>query len=408
MPDQDIKILIIIPDMRMGGVQTLVLRICKYLYNKGNKAKVLLFSKKGELFNELNNVAEIKRISYFDLFSTLFFSANHFIKDPFFINVNQIVNVYPGGNILGAFLSIKLQIPFKTAVYNPADYLFTTKSEKKLFNQLPDECKLFMNEETKAGTEEHVKKKINGNIWPLAVIDKTGNTDYKNIVSQKNKIISVGNLMSFKTYNMTMLQLIKELKDDGVSLIYEVWGSGPLEAEMKEYIRQNKLTENVFIKGTLPYLSFYEQVKTAYIFVGLGTSAIESSFAGVPTIVATAFTKEPLANGLFTDIEGFNVGEFSPDIKTYAIKDLIKKILSLNTEEYNILSQKHTKMAIEKYDIENVMNKFFQLPDFILESNKKLKRGIKKSFISYIIKNKTLSLKKRTKQMLNKKSTIII
>jgi hypothetical protein len=77
-------------------------------------------------------------------------------------------------------------------------------------------------------------------------------------------------------------------------------------------------------------------------------------------------------------------------------------------EEYNILSQKHTKMAIEKYDIENVINKFFQLPDFILESNKKLKRGIKKSFISYIIKNKTLSLKKRTKQMLNKKSTIII
>jgi glycosyltransferase involved in cell wall biosynthesis len=386
--------------MKMGGVQTLVLRICRYLYKKGNKAKVLLFSDKGELFNELNNVAETKIISYFDLFSFLFINANRIQNDSFFSNIHQIVNVYPGGNILGAFLSIKLQIPFKTAVYHPDDYFFITKLEKKLFNQLPDECKLFMNEETKAGTEKHVKKKINGNIWPLAVIDKTSNIDYQHIIPQKNKIISVGNLMCFKTYNMTMLNVIKEFKDEGVSLIYEVWGDGVLEKQMKEYINENKLEENVLVKGTLPYSLFYKQVKTAYIFVGHGTSAIESSFAGVPTIVATSFVKEPLANGLFTDIKGYNVGEPNPNIKTYFIKDLIKKILSLSMEEYNILSQKHTKMAIEKYDIENVINKFEKLPNEYVHGSKKILIILKLSFISYLHKRHILKLKTIIKRIL--------
>ncbi len=360
--------------MHMGGIQTLILRFGSYFKSKGFRLKVILTFEGGELIEELQKTSEVKILNLNELTCSVYVSDKIIKNDIFFANIDEVYSMYAGGNWLGLQIANKLEIPFKVGIYHPEDYkMFSSMIDKKIFDIIPDTCKLFMNQENLVNHEKIYGRTIEGNIWQLPVIFDTGG-DYKinTVLPSKNKIISIGRFDPYKTYNLTMIKTISDLKKIGINLIYEIYGYGVLEDKMISLIKQYDLSENIIIKGVLNYKDFKNIVSNAYLFVGCGTSVIEASYFGVPSIVATAESNGQ-SNGLFSDEIGFNVGEKAVNILPVNAIDQIINILNLSDDEYLKLKQKHTDIAKERYSVNIVFDKYFMMPNHKIQQSFKLK-----------------------------------
>jgi hypothetical protein len=368
--------------MHTGGIQTLIVRFSKYYKNKGHKLKVLLTIGGGSLMDELQENAEVKIYNSY----SLKLSAKKIKKDPFYNHIDEVFTMFPDGNWLGLQLAIILKASYKVGIYHPEDYgRLTNFIYRKLFDVIPDSCKLFMNNDCLENNEKVFRRTISSEVLPLPVIFTENQPENNlNIFPIKNSIISIGRFDPYKTYNLSMIEIIKKFQEKGIKLYYYLYGYGILEEKMKTNIILNKLSDQVIIKGILEYSKLITTVKTAYIFVGCGTAAIEASYAGVPTIIATISTNG-ISNGLFTDEIGYNIGEQSRNLSIYKIEDLIEKILQLPEHDYKLLCEKHTEVAKNKYGVENVFAKYFYLPKIYVNKSNKLNLWIKLSSIYFMI-----------------------
>ena len=99
------------------------------------------------------------------------------------------------------------------------------------------------------------------------------------------RLIAVGSLKQSKGY-MRLLKIVKRLWDEQYPMHLYILGIGPLQAEMEEYIRQNKLRDTVTLLGyqTNPY----KYVSKCNLFVcasfaeGFSTAATEALIVGTP------------------------------------------------------------------------------------------------------------------------------
>lgn len=370
--------------MNTGGIETLILRFANYVKTNGGTMNVLLTTGGGSLMDDLRLAADVRIMNTFPL--TI--KADMLKKDPFYSNCAEVFVLCPEGNPIGLKISDTLRIPYKVGVFHPEDYgILASRFYRNLFNAVPDECKLFMNEDCLINHEKIFGRKIDATIWPLPVIIAKNNNKTKPRIPEKDKIISIGRFDPFKTYNLTTIKAISNLKSKGIDLRYDMYGYGLLEERMKALIKTMNLSDRVFLKGTLKYDELEATVKNAYLFVGCGTAAIEASHAGVPTIIATLET-DGLANGLFTDAIGYNIGEKSQLLKTQKIENLIEYIIGLSDDAYSELSEKHIRTAEERYEAAAVFGKYFKLPEITINLNTSLKTEyIKASF--YFLTYKT-------------------
>ena len=99
------------------------------------------------------------------------------------------------------------------------------------------------------------------------------------------RLIAVGTLKQSKGY-MRLLNIIKRLRDEQYPLHLYILGIGPLQQEMEEFIRQNKLHDTVTLLGyqTNPY----KYVSKCNLFVcasfaeGFSTATTEALIVGTP------------------------------------------------------------------------------------------------------------------------------
>ena len=99
------------------------------------------------------------------------------------------------------------------------------------------------------------------------------------------RLIAVGTLKQSKGY-MRLLQIIKRLRDEQFPVHLYILGIGPLQQEMEEYIRQNKLQDTVTLLGyqTNPYkyVSKCDLFVCASFAEGFSTAATEALIVGTP------------------------------------------------------------------------------------------------------------------------------
>ena len=99
------------------------------------------------------------------------------------------------------------------------------------------------------------------------------------------KLITVGSLKDVKGYDR-LLRVIKKLKDDGFVFELYMLGTGVMENELKQYIKDNALTDTVFILGYQN--NPYKFVAKCDVFVcssyseGFSTAATEALIVGTP------------------------------------------------------------------------------------------------------------------------------
>lgn len=385
-------LLIIYNQMNTGGIETLILRFAQYYRSKGLTLNVILTAGGGSLLPDLQRTAEVRIMNAFPLM----IDRDTLEKDPFYKDNKEVLVLCPEGNPIGLKIASLLHIPYKVGVYHPEDYgMLASSFYRRLFDAIPDECKLFMNEDCLINHERIFDRKIHATIWPLPVITAKPLEELETRSPEKNKIISIGRFDPFKTYNLTTIKAVSHLRAKGIDLKYDLYGYGLLEDQMRALIKKYNLTDSVFLKGMLNYNDLETTVQKAYVFVGCGTAAIEASHAGVPSIIATLET-DGLANGLFTDDIGYNIGEKSSSLKTQTIENLIEYIMGLPDEEYLRLSALHTRIAKERYEAASVFVKYFQLPEITINLNARLKSSFVNASL-YFLAYKTY--KKMTKTL---------
>ena len=101
----------------------------------------------------------------------------------------------------------------------------------------------------------------------------------------KIRLIAVGTLKQSKGY-MRLLQITRRLRDEQYPVHLYILGIGPLQQEMEEYIRQNKLQDTVTLLGY--QINPYKYVSKCDLFVcasfaeGFSTAATEALIVGTP------------------------------------------------------------------------------------------------------------------------------
>ena len=172
------------------------------------------------------------------------------------------------------------------------------------------------------------------------------------------EIVSVGRLDDYKTYNLFMPGIIRSLVNQGFDVSYKIYGEGSFHSQIEDLVEELGLKGRITLMGYLPYSQFPEVLEEAYVFIGMGTAAIEAAAAGVPTIYSAPRDMQGLTHGLVHDFDmteqcGF-VEETNPTLK---VENVLRDLISLEPRQYDLECQK-SHDAMELYSMGRVMSQY--------------------------------------------------
>lgn len=373
-------------ELLTGGIETLIVRQANWLI-KNNFKIILHLSKPGKLDHLLD--PNIKIIYNNNLFNF----RNNISLHTRYINENDVVQIFrPNALFLlyTIFQNININIRVSIGFFHLYEVTYSAGFKniflgdyKKLLHYIPVTNWYFINEPTKKRHEEILGYNLDSSvIIPVPVSENLNNFDHK---PKKFKIVSIGNLRKFKTYNLTALNVIYELAKKYDSISYDIFGAGELYNEMKIFIEKNCMESIVTIHKQLEYENYSQPLRDAYVFIGLGTSVLEAAILGIPSIVALVNDKVGLTNGWVHNLNKINFGEEDETIPKVYLIDLLEDVINMDNEEYKRISM-ITKSKVKIYSIDSVMREIIKHYDQLLLINN-IKWNPTKYHFHYLLNN---------------------
>lgn len=352
-------LLFIVGTLNLGGIETYISRLSKHL-STDLRISVLILSKKysKNLIDEVNKYSVIYYLNDYINFPfvnklnlltiNLIFARKQEYADLYkkIGEINFIHSVDSFCNIVGLeFLELNKSIIFTTGVYHSQEYIWDTnhyfrKVQKDFFSILPDKNILHCNTESIIQLNRNLK---DSNVIPILIELLRYKDIYPN--QRSNKIVSIGRLVDFKTYNKHIINILDEINHLGYNLEYYIYGDGPERFFLEKLAKTKK--SKIHFKGSIEYNDLPNILNNAFLFVGSGTSIIEASAGGIPSIIGIESEDRPYTYGLFSELEGFSYNENNLHLEKKEIKDLIINVLEKNDAEYSDISLNHRKKANE-------------------------------------------------------------
>jgi glycosyltransferase involved in cell wall biosynthesis len=348
------RLLIVNLHLEIGGVETLLVRLIPRLVESGVNVTLLLLSNRinKEFAKALKPYCEIKVIS----------NAFPYSKEK--------VQKFLGGNFDVAFYTISQSLIVGSWLLNRAGYsnvrvalgvfqteIFCAPSDgwrlhRKYIHYLlrcaiPSKSIIFGNS---AGRDSHAER-LGVNFSDSPIIRLFVDVEKYNFKDKlrlsRKKIVSIGRVNDYKTYNFTVMPVIKRLRESGLDVEWHVYGDGEQFDKFKQYIEAYKLELGVFAYGPIPYSQFQAVLDDAFLFVGSGTSLIEAAACGVPSLTTIEYWPEAETYGFISEIEGFNMIEPGLNKKIYKIEDRVRQLISASDEDYLRIQAAERNKAFE-------------------------------------------------------------
>lgn len=213
---------------------------------------------------------------------------------------------------------------------------------------------------TNFGKDKFTQLGMNNNkifVKPNFIKNEISNKLYDN----RNGFVFVGRLDESKGV-MILLNTFKNIKYNKLKII----GEGPLEKQIKEFIKDNKM-DNVELKGFLPIEEILNEIRNAKCLImpsiwyeTFGRTIIEAFSCGVPVIASNIGAMKDL---IIDDYNGylFNVGDQI---------DLYNKInLFIDNEELSIkLGKNAYKEYVNKYSEKTNYNMLMDIYENVLST----------------------------------------
>ncbi|QXH69013.1 MULTISPECIES: glycosyltransferase family 4 protein [Pseudomonas] len=361
------NILLVLGGLAIGGVETYVVRLSKYLSQSGCNVTVTLLSNKYDagLFNELSNYATVNIVEHLP-----FFPASSWInallpvpKDPVIYDVVHVVDVLTlayvflnKARLKFTFLSIGIYHSMEISWWRGRNIYF-----RKKMLELYDKnvhLTLFPNERTAemAAALSNVDV-ATLDVLPLGVSFESYST--RQPLQSSLRIVSIGRLVDFKVYNKHVIAQLSELRKRA-NFEYFIYGAGPEHAALISLAETCGVSDYVHFMGEVEYAELPSIFDGAFCFVGSGTTIIEASAAGIPSVVGIESIELPLTCGLFSDVSGYSYNEVSATTVRVGIRETIEMLHSMSPEGYSEVSDKHRQKA-KSFDIVETSKRFVEL-----------------------------------------------
>ncbi|MBL0666732.1 MULTISPECIES: glycosyltransferase [Aeromonas] len=379
------SILFVLGGLNIGGVETYVIRLAKELREQGENIDFILLSNSfnAKNYEELSKFASIYILDYFPLISSSsWLNAMSLCGEKLEEKLGKKYDIVHVVDLmtLGFVFFNKDKINFTNlsiGIYHAKEIswwrdrsCYFRESLLKLYDKNVM-LTLFPNEFMLKLADDLIDSDLSeSHILPLGIdLEK-----YKAISPIKSslKIVSVGRLVDFKTYNRHVITLLKELREIA-PFEYFIYGDGPEKNDLLNLAKKLGVCDFVHFMGSVEYSDLHSVLDGCFCFIGSGTTIIEASSAGIPSIVGIESIKMPLTCGFFSEVKGFSYNEDGATDTRVSIYDKISSLYYMNNEEFQYLSGLHRDKAAE-FNIKKTTSLFVSYsskkPDFSLKINR--------------------------------------
>ena len=340
----------------VDGVFTLLLRLVSHFKQDGHTPYFIDFGGKTDFEKDIKencvllNIADInanKNIPHIDILfpfadGELLYWCINYLKHDLFKSAKMVMGVFHP------------KAYFSSTYIGPTP---DTKLHKLILKNFPAENILFMNEIVKRDHENYFKNKFaKSPVVPLPVKLNNKLRDLNKI--NRKKIVSISRLENSKRYVLPMIDVIEELHNEGHDFEFYIYGHGDLEKYIENYITEKKMGQYVFLMGKLYYEKLNQVLEDAFMFVGMGTTIIEASSIGVPSLQAYFYENRKVTYGFFNKLSGFCIGEIIPELPLINMKDSIIELSKKNRLEYQQLCVAHIIRA-NTFNIDVVITHYY-------------------------------------------------
>lgn len=337
--------LILAGSLAMNGGSTFVLRYAEALLPELKKTDVLVLSKVVDksISLQLGKIANIfymedVTLSGFSILTknqgAIFFPARKKVVQELLERNNYCVHAMGIFGLVLAYrwLSEWPDLKITVGVYHQNEFFFDLKDffideTKRMLAQLPKENVMFFDEYTRALYASSFNKNFTESLLaPIGIkLPKINSDINRHYIS--GKLVSVGNLVDFKTYNRHVITVMADLVHQYPFLYYEIYGAGDQAQALKELVQTLKLEKHVFFKGIIDYKNFANVVSDAMVFIGSGTALVEAASLGVPAIIGIESITTPDTYGFIYEVPGFTYNEMTTTLPLYSIKSKLEELL---------------------------------------------------------------------------------
>jgi glycosyltransferase involved in cell wall biosynthesis len=349
----------------IGGTETLIARMSKWLLDRGHQV-TLLTNSVGDFRDIFDGGLQV--IEAGDRILDLCYL--HGVKTTWSDLHVPPPDVIKAFNLTASWISTLMALKIKPTPkiifgnYNPdtipkSRHPFKHNAQRlylrNLITNYPDGSILCMTKEQVAEFQKLCGNRKKVNFWPLPVEDPSRNAPAR--APRQGNIVSIGRLDPLKGYNLYMIDVMAHLRSKNLPATWTVYGEGGLREEMDTRIHELGLNDAVRLEGNLPYRKLAEALREAYLFVGMGTSVIEAALCGVPTVVALGYDTTGVTYGPLQRFPFGNCGEPMATPPNTTVEAEIERILGLSEVGYRQEVQE-TKQYAKSYDMDKTMGRF--------------------------------------------------
>ncbi|WP_324730744.1 glycosyltransferase [Pseudomonas paeninsulae] len=339
--------LILANTLSFNGGTTFILRLCREFLRRDKRIGVLVLINDVDkkLLLEIEKYADVYFLGDYQrpLFSWtfssqlgVFFPLDFKSLKVLFHRYDNCVHVMGVFGLLFAARFIKKQstsLKMSVGIYHQNEFMFSDANyyfaniAKAIFSKLGADAVILFNENCVTSYSVFFDNDYSSSVLVPVGIDLPVMTREIYGDSSSGRIVSIGNLYNFKSYNMHIINCMPFFLMGNPSIVYEIYGAGPFEKNLKELVASLGIEHAVFFKGQIPYSELPDVLAGAFLFVGSGTAIVEASALGIPSLIGIESTREPITYGFLSDVEGFSYNEMIEGKKVSLMLDTIKTLL---------------------------------------------------------------------------------
>jgi len=394
--------LIISNTLAFNGGSTFILRLCKEYSARGRRIGVLVLIRNIEpiLSNEIQKYADIYYLYDYLKFGFkwsekgllgIFFPLRRNAISELLARYNfrvHLMGIFGVIFIIRCIKNICVPVHISIGIYHQNEFMFSgakfyfCEYVKGIFSLISPNSLIFLNEINRISYSKFFNRDFSSSIIVPVGIDAPDKVQkYGNFSSLR--IVSIGNLVNFKTYNLHVINCMPGLLALNSQFKYDIYGEGPLERELKERANELGVSNAVRFHGRARYADFPSILSSSFLFVGSGTAVIEAAALGIPSLIGIESIKRPLTYGFVNQISGFSYNEYVEGQPLYCIAELIG-YLSTDEMRWREIGR-YCKEKAKEFSIVNTVNGFEQqlMIDSYLETGHVKNYSNIKSFFSF-------------------------
>lgn len=365
---------------KLGGVESYYMRM--YEWAKSNQFVLLFFMPEGcviqeewmEDFYRLNIEIALytKMGKKIKIKSSIIDSFNSMSKDS--LCITNSLDTFMIANEIFRVQAEKIRILFYVlhpyAVQLCRRKMVNCLLAGHVLNKIKQDYLVFMDEETKDFAKKCYDKMdfSKSRIIRLGMDIPPYSSKQRKTIFYKNdfSILTIARLdFPFKGYISGLIDTYVNLRKrfNNITLTIVGDGAGKTELEQKiNHISDASIISDIHMLGYLPYNEIQKYIEQANLFIGMGTTILDSAKYGVPGIVATAYQMEDYAAGFF-HMDYTCIGRLIDEegAKKYRFEELVEQIYAMSEEEYLKTCGDAYSLVHKHYGIENCMEQIMAM-----------------------------------------------